>query len=297
MFEDGASADGAYVILTPPGTDWSRDNRAYHFWARTDRNGSFLIPAVRPGTYTVTAVGADQFDEFHLANQVVSGDRDLGTLRWQRVTFGTRLWQIGTADRSPGEFHGGNDFHHWGTWRDYPAQFPADVTFTIGQSAERNDWNYVQWNWYSRRNAWNIVFDLSHYPSGRATLTFGICMARGAEENGLADRRPASVQILVNDREITPLQVEPTDDDMGRSARQNTVYRVVRLTFEASLLRRGTNVIQLRHTAGRLYREGDLLGETAPGPGGIAYDAIRLEVADESVNSKQSAVISGPSAP
>lgn len=289
VFEDGTSAAGAYVILSPPGTEWSLENRGYHAWTRTDRNGSFLIPAVRPGLYTVTAVGADQFDEFHLPNQVVSGDRDMGILRWQRVTHGQRLWQIGTADRSPGEFHGGNNYHHWGTWRDYPSQFPADVTYTIGESTERNDWNYVQWNWYSHRNAWQIVFDLSHYPAGHATLTFGICMARGQGTNGLAAHQPVSLQVLVNHREIDPLQVEPTEDDMDRSARQNTAYRVVRLTFEASLLRRGTNIIQLRHAEGRLYRDGDSLGETGPGPGGISYDAIRLEVEDTSVTPSPSA--------
>jgi len=287
LFEDGTAAVGAYVILTPPGTDWSVENRGYRFWTRTDRNGSFLIPSVRPGTYALTAVGADQFEEFHFPNRVVAGDRDMGTIRWQRVTHGERLWQVGTVDRSPGEFHGGNDFHHWGNWRSYPAQFPADVTFTIGQSTERNDWNYVQWNWYNRRNAWQIVFDLPSYPTGRATLTFGICMARGQGNNGLAAQLPATVQVFVNAREIAPLLVEPTDDDMAHSARQNTVYRVVRLEFEAGLLRRGTNVIRLCHAMSRPYHEGDAVGETGPGPGGIAYDAIRLEVAEKPVSSEQ----------
>ena len=287
IFDDGTPAVGAYVILSPPGTDWSRDNRGYHAWARTDRSGNFLIPAVRPGLYTVTALGADQFDEFHLPNQVIKGDGDLGVLRWQRETHGDRLWQIGIADRSPGEFHGGENFRHWGPWRDYPGQFPSDITFTIGESTERNDWNYVQWNWYSRRNAWQIIFELPRYPTGQATLTLGICMARGQGANGLAAPQPVNVQVLVNHREIAPIQVESTEGDIGRSARQNAVYRVVRLPFEAGLLRRGTNIIQLRHIEGRLYRDGDPFGETAPGPGGIAYDAIRLELAEKPVNSER----------
>ncbi len=148
-FDGNTPAANASIILAPEGTHWSKENRGYHFWTETDANGRFRLEKVRPGRYSLFALGADQFHEFKQDGIVVTADSEtaLGKLMWKRVVHGRRIWQIGTADRSTGEFANGDDFHHWGLWRRYPTDFPEDVNFEIGKSDERKDWNFAHWNW------------------------------------------------------------------------------------------------------------------------------------------------------
>ena len=281
VFDDGTPAVDAWVILTPEGTHWSQENKGYHFWTRTDANGRFRLQQVRPDRYSLFALGADQFYEFKQNGIVVTAGEEtaVGRLTWQRVVRGRRVWQIGTADRSPGEFANGRDFHHWGLWRRYPTDFPQDVNFVIGKSQERADWNFAHWNWYSQNNAWNIAFDLDEKPTGKAVLTFGIAIARGHNARGFGDNKAAAeLQVWVNDAEVGVVRVASTGGDSYRSARQSTRYSVEEIAFDAGLLSSGANAISLRHALGNRYVQGEEKGESGAGPGCIAYDAIRLEI-------------------
>lgn len=281
VFDDGTPVVDAWVILTPEGTHWSQENKGYHFWTRTDANGRFRLQQVRPGRYALFALGADQFYEFKQNGIAVTAGEEtaVGRLTWQRVVRGRRVWQIGTADRSPGEFANGDDFHHWGLWRRYPTDFPQDVNFVIGKSQEREDWNFAHWNWYSQNNAWNIAFDLDEKPTGKAVLTFGIAIARGHNARGFGDnKKAAELQVWVNDTEVEVVKVASTSGDSYRSARQSTRYSVEEIAFDAGLLSSGANAISLRHALGNRYVQGEEKGESGSGPGCIAYDAIRLEI-------------------
>src|SRR5699024_4659072 len=51
---DGSSPEDAWVILSPPGVDWQEDAEEYVYSIRADAGGNFTVPAVRPGTYTLT---------------------------------------------------------------------------------------------------------------------------------------------------------------------------------------------------------------------------------------------------
>ena len=280
-FDDGTPAADAWVVLAPEGEHWSHENRGYHFWSRTDSQGRFNVQNVRPGRYGLFALGADQFFEFERSGVAVApgGETALGRLSWERVVRGRRVWQIGTADRSTGEYAQGDDFHHWGLWRRYPSDFPQDVNFVIGKSREREDWNFAHWNWYSQNNAWNIVFDLEEKPKGKAILTLGIAVARGHNARGFgANDRAAELQVWVNDRPVGLVEVESTGGDSYRSARQSTRYSVREINFDAEWLSRGENVISLRHALAHPYTEGEEKGERGSGPGCIMYDAIRLEI-------------------
>ncbi len=279
-YDHGLPAANAWVILSPEGTHWSQENRGYHFWTKTNEQGTFSLDKVRPGRYSLTTAGGNQFYEFQKDAIVVSADRvtRLRTLTWERVRHGRTIWQIGTADRSTGEFTNGNDFHHWGLWRRYPADFPEDVNFVIGQSKEASDWNFIHWNWYSKRNAWTIEFDLDTQPRGAAVLTFGIAGARGHGSKGFGSREDASLQVLANNAEIGQVITPSTGGDSYRSARQSTRYFVQEIQFDASTLRQGKNVITLRHERADAYKQGEPKGERGAGPGCIMYDAIRLEL-------------------
>jgi rhamnogalacturonan endolyase len=281
-FEDGTPARNAWVILSPEGTHWSKENLGYHFWSKTDQKGRFHIKDVRAGHYSLYTAGADQFYEFqHDGVEVSSGEEtQLKKLTWKRIRNGKQIWQIGTADRSTGEFANGDDFHHWGLWRRYPNDFPNDVRFIIGKSQERKDWNFVHWNWHSKKNAWEIVFELNAPPEGNAVLTVGIAAARGHKKGLGSNRTPAQVQVAANGKEVGTIIVESTGGDIYRSARQSTRYNVREIRLDAALLRRGVNSISFSHSSSEPYKVGDEKGEAGSGPGGILYDAIRFEITD-----------------
>jgi rhamnogalacturonan endolyase len=280
IFDNGLPAVDAWVILSPRGTHWSKENKGYHFWIKTDKEGHFTINKVRPGDYSLTAAGADQFYEFKKMGVEVSVNKTttLDTLTWKRVIHGKREWQIGKADRSTGEFRNGSDFHHWGVWRRYPTDFPEDINFIIGKSKEESDWNYIHWNWYSERNAWAIRFDLDTTPKGTATLTFGIAGARGHGANGFGSSNDTSLQVFANNAKVGKISTPSTGGDSYRSARQSTRYSVKEIKFNANILHKGQNVITLSHDLANRYKQGESKGESGAGPGCIMYDAIRLEI-------------------
>jgi rhamnogalacturonan endolyase len=280
-FDDGHPVADAWVILAPEGSHWSQENKGYHFWTRTDADGRFQLEQVRPGRYSLFGVGADQFYEFERDGIVVAAGEEatVGPLTWQRVVRGRRIWQVGTADRSTGEYANGDDFHHWGLWCRYPADFPQDVNFIIGKSKEREDWNFAHWNWYSQSNAWDIVFDLDEKPEGKAVLTFGIAAAKGYNvRGGGANGHAAELRVWVNDEEVGVVSVASTGGDSYRSARQSTRFSVEEIDFDAGLLSSGNNRISLRHALAHPYTQGEEKGESGSGPGCIMYDAIRLEI-------------------
>ena len=168
VFSGGEPARDTWIILSPPGINWSLETKGYHFWTKTDENGDFVIGDVRQGNYDLFAVGADQFHEYKREEIAVNANSttSLGTLVWNPVTHGRTIWQIGVADRSSGEFRNGDDYRHWGVWRRYPEQFPEDVHFIIGKSKERDDWNFAHWTWHSKTPEWKIEFEMEERHEG-----------------------------------------------------------------------------------------------------------------------------------
>jgi hypothetical protein len=109
-------------------------------------------------------------------------------------------------------------------------------------------------------------------------LTFGIAGARGHGSNGFGSRGEATLQVLANDVEVGTIITPSTGGDSYRSARQSTRYSVKEIRFDVGALRRGKNVITLRHARADAYKQGEPKGEKGAGPGCIIYDAIRLEI-------------------
>lgn len=289
-FTDGRPASNAWVILSPPGNNWSREVRGYHFWAKTDDQGRFTIEHVRAGAYILFATGADQFEESEREGVTVEagGTTSLGTVAWKPVVRGERIWQIGTADRSSGEFRNGDDYRHWGMWRRYPTDFPDNVHFVIGRSEERSDWNFAHWSWHSGDDpAWRIEFDMHYKTPGKAYLTFGIAASApyNASKKALSKEGTTDVRVLVNGREVGRIQAPFSGSVAPRSGRQSTTYSHVTLPFDAALLTEGENIISLQHETSDQYKAGDEVGERGAGPGYVMYDAIRLEIARPSTRS------------
>jgi rhamnogalacturonan endolyase len=275
---NGAPATGSTAILSNTGVDWSLASKGYNYWARLQADGSFHIDKVVPGFYTLSVTGADQPYDFvrQQVRIVANEDSNLGDIHWQPASHGKTVFQIGTFDRSAGEFCNGSDTRQFGMFRRYPEQFPHDVHYVIGQSRPDRDWNYAHWTIYNERPAWSILFSAQDL-HGTATLTIGIASAQPAHGQ-LTDLR-----IRVNGNQVGRIQLPKTGTAGYRGGTQDSPYHVEEISFSAALLHEGENTIELEHADALpakqfISRDGNSDEPAVGAPGQIMYDAIRLEV-------------------
>lgn len=268
----------------PQQQDWQRDAKYYQFWVRADARGRFSIPNVRPGDYWLRAIADGVLGEFVMTNVVVNAgfQTGVGSLEWQPVRYGKTVWQIGVPDRTAREFRHGDHYWQWGLYYKYVDEFPNDVNFVIGRSNWRTDWNYVQPPRISRRtnvgmvseedeaadaeamrhnpsggvqsSVWSIRFEMTNAPAGRATLRLAFC----------GTHRGCDVEVLVNGRSVGATGILPSTSAMQRDGiRAYWIERPV--AFDATLLKPGENVIQLKSHANSWSQ-------------GVMYDCVRLEL-------------------
>jgi len=258
--DSSLTMNGAWVGLAAPSPDWQQQSKGYQFWVHAAADGTFKIPQVRAGNYTLYAFVRGVLEEFRHDGVTVraGGTTELGNLSWQAQRHGRMLWQIGTPDRTAKEFRHGDDFRQWGLWQQYPVEFPRDVDFIIGQSRERTDWNYAQVNvqkdgqWTG--TTWKVEFDLPPGPvSGTATLRLALASAQNAK---LAIR----VNGTVIDRYLTG-----ADNAMIRAGIHGQ-YHLRDIPFNAAGLKPGRNVLTLSQEAGGNMQKS------------VMYDCLRLEL-------------------
>ncbi len=263
----------ARLILAEPVVDWQVAGRGYVFSAHAADDGAFTIRDVSPGAYTLYGFAPGVLGEFRLDDVVVSADRatDLGDLDWQPLSRGEALWEIGTPDRSAGEFRYGDQPRQFGLWNRYREDFPEGVEFRIGESEARADWNYCQpalqhpdGEW--RLPEWEVLFDLPDAPAGEPTLTIAIAGATGG----------ARLVARMNDAEIHR-EVFPHDSCVTRDAVEAGRYRLLTIPFPASLLTTGANTLSLKIENG-LPKPGPFNPLALPAKA-IMYDYLRLEIA------------------
>lgn len=266
---DGQPPAGARVILTPAGTPWNEQTRAYAFWTQVGKDGRFTLDKVVPGRYDLYLSGADQPQDFVQHDIQIEAGRalDLGRLEWRADHHGETLWQIGRFDHSAGEFRNGSGARLFEMYKRYPAQFPNDVDFSIGESREAQDWNYAQWTVFNRQPDWRIHFRVGHATAGRATLTIGFASAQPAPHHKETDLR-----VTINGTEIAAIHLPKTGTAGYRGSVQDSPYHLRTISFDASLLKTGENLLSLRHA--------DVIpfAEATTQPGQVMYDALRLEV-------------------
>ena len=284
-FPPGAPGFGPGRFGLPPYVDWQRDAKFYQFWARADAQGRFTISHIRPGTYTLHAIADGVLGEFTLTNLTVSAGetKALGRLTWAPARFGRTVWQIGVPDRTAREFRHGDHYWQWGLYFEYPKDFPKDVNFVIGQSDWRRDWNYVQpprllsskvrpigeddeqaedalsqevrsGGSEVSSTTWSVTFPMPEASRGRATLRLAFCGTHAG----------CNVEAIVNGRSVGETGVLPSTSAMQRDGIR--AYWVEKdIPFDAALLNRGTNVLQL-------------LSHAHSWSQGVMYDCLRLEV-------------------
>jgi rhamnogalacturonan endolyase len=274
--------------------DWAHDAKFYQFWSDGDEDGTFTIPNVRPGTYTLHAFGDGVLGEFAQSNITVEAGKtvDLTKLEWKPVRYGRQVWEIGYPDRTGGKFYKGDGANYWlwGWCLRYGDLFPNDITYTIGQSDYHKDWFFEQvphalseaWKnpeakdplnqrfgwvkvqgsdtWRSigqgRATIWTIKFNMDQTPKGQAALRVGLA---GADGNG-------GLAVNVNGQSAGSILPRPTN-----ALRYNTdksVWQECTLTFDAALLKPGENKMELTVPAGQVTT-------------GVVYDYLRLELNED----------------
>jgi rhamnogalacturonan endolyase len=277
---------------------WPHDAIYYQFWTDGAADGTFTIPNIRPGTYTLHAFADGVLGEFAQTDITVEAGKslDLGKIEWKPVRYGKQVWEIGYPNRNGGEFFKGDDYWLWGWGLRYPLLFPNDITYTIGKSDYRKDW-FFQQTPHSETTAWlnpeakdpaNQHYgwikaeSLKTYPStdgigpwrnygrGRATTwTIKFNVDRAVQGNatlrialGGADGG-GGLAIGVNGKAVGMLHPVATN-----SLRYNTdrgVWHEYAQPFDATLLKPGENVVTLTVPAGDLTT-------------GVSYDYLRLEL-------------------
>jgi len=273
--------------------DWAHDAKFYEFWADGKENGKFTIPNVRPGTYTLHAFADGVLGEFAATNITVAAGQslDLGKLDWKPVRYGKQVWEIGFPDRTADKFYKGDGANYWlwGWPVRYGDLFTNDITYTIGKSDYHKDWFFEQvphalsdawknpaakdplnqrfgwmktgtpdedmWETIGRGRAttWTIKFNMAKVSKGQATLRVALAGADGY--GGLA--------ISVNGHGVGIIR--PTATEALRYNTDKGVWHEYTQTFDATLLKKGGNEMQLTVPAGELTS-------------GVVYDYLRLEL-------------------
>jgi rhamnogalacturonan endolyase len=260
------SAANAWVGLANPveGKGWQFDSMGYQFWVRAGADGKFVIPHIRPGTYTLYAFTTGAVGEYSKADITVAAGKtiDLGELIWDVPHKGkTIAWEIGVPDRTAGEFRHGMDPRKDYIWEHFDRDFPNPLVYTIGQSNPATDWNYAQTRYGMSEpptpHTWKINFDLPSAPAGDATLTLAIASAQRAR-----------IRITINDAVKPLVELAPSVQNGNAMLRlsNHAKYCVEYVTIPAAQLHAGSNTIAL------------VLTRAQPADAHVMYDYVNLEL-------------------
>jgi rhamnogalacturonan endolyase len=176
---------------------------------------------------------------------------DIGTVTWTPSDAGrTTRWKIGEADRTGGEFSLGRAPRGWFL----PGLVPGDLTFTIGESKESEDWYYAQ----TEKGTWTVAFNLPAAQTGTAFLTISA---------SLTDGDSPTVAVNGDASGISGAVPSGTDSTLSRQTVRSGFPRAGTLTFDAARLKAGANTITFTRAAAQ--------GNNT----GLGYDCIKLQVA------------------
>ena len=243
------SADSVQVVLAEPGGDFMDQGKKYIYWATTGKDGQFTIKGVRPDSYTLYAYAlkGDITDQLEVNNIDVAGEAmDLGEVNWTPNRYADELLLIGQNNRRADGFNISDSLRAYGLWN----KVPENLTFTVGESKEANDWYYAQ----CHNGVWTILFNSDKTYTGLAHLSFSVA----------GQANSAKVQCALNGTNIGDRFGFSNDACIYRSATQAGHHRYKVINFNAGLIKKGQNRLTLTMSG---------IGSN----GGMMYDCIKLE--------------------
>jgi len=242
---------GAWVGLALPeetAGNWQFQGADYQYWTRAGTDGSFTVPHVRPGAYTLYAFTSGAVGGFSHGGVAVRAGaaQPLGALTWEVPHPGKRLlWEIGVPDRSAAEFrHGRTDYFTPYLFSDFSRELPNPLEYDVTRNDWATAWNYAQTS-YTVAGAsvpwkWRIHFPLTAPPRGDAVLTIAFA---SADQSRLA--------VYVND-ESKPLETISPPNAGGNALIREAIhakYGVSYVHIPPSRLKSGGNVITLMQSS------------------------------------------------
>jgi len=265
-----------HVGLTDPDAFWQRDAKHYQFWTLGAADGSFTLPAVRAGRYTLVAFADGVLGEFVKEDIEVpaGGTLDLQDLSWKPRREGRQVFEIGIPNRNGSEFRMGSDFRDPEVVLKYAQAFPQDVTYTVGQSDFSQDWPYLHVPHNTakdvkvlpffgimgegRATPYRIRFQLDAAPAAKASATLRLAICGTAA--------PA-LDVSLNGGKAGSVPLQQTRDGVITRHGSHGIWYETDFRFDGRRLKKGWNELTLTVPAGSLNS-------------GILYDYIRLELAD-----------------
>jgi len=263
--------------------DWQRDAKFYQFWVQATDEGTFSIPNVYPGTYTLRAFADGVLGEFARTDVEIEAGRmiDLGRIQWTPLRYGRQLWDIGVANRNSREFLKGGDYYHDGMQAMYAELFPEDVRYVVGksdftrdiyfqhvphldeeaskaaaeQAAKKGQRFFFGPPQVGKATPWTIEFDLPEAPvAERAILRLAI--------SGTGAPR---IEVEVNGKAAGEVELAMPDSTFSERNGIQGIWYQRELAFDTVMLKAGSNAITLTVPAGNLGA-------------GVMYDYVRLEL-------------------
>ncbi len=244
----GQEVGNIKVVLGAPGADLLAQGGKYMYWTLTEEDGSFSIPAVRKGSYSLYAYATTGTitDELCVDDiEVEDADTDLGEIEWSPLTFEHLLWNIGENNRLADGFNCSDRPRAYEAWQ----WQPASVEFVVGESDPAVDWYNAQ----TKNGTWTVKFNLDREYAGDALLTASIAGVSNSP----------TITATVNGKSKTAWSLKD-DGSIRRSATLAGRHIVKTFSFPASDLQIGEN--EITFTASNCKDKS-----------GVLYDCIKLE--------------------
>lgn len=239
----GLNASGAWIGLSQPGPggNWQYESNGYQYWIKADAGGSFSIPNVRPGAYTLSAFIDGAVGEFEKTDVMVKpGSNFVGDLEWNVPHVGKSIaWEIGVPDRRAAEFRHGDDYFQGYLWKNFSREWPNPLIYTVGKSNPARDWNYAHGAYIKdekcQKWAWEVRFNLPRISDkGNARLV----IAWASSERG-------KVHVALNGGNIAVATPPVSGGNALLRQAIHAKYSFSNIDFPVSLLKTGTNVLSL----------------------------------------------------
>ncbi len=255
-FKPGVKGQKAWVgvvIISNPEGEWQFEEKNYQYWVKTDADGNFTIPNVRPGTnYTFFGYSDGAVGDFSMANVSVTAGAatDLGTVTWNIPrNKGNLVWEIGYPNRKANEFKMGDfDYCEGFAHNKFASVFANPIEYDVAGKDWANKLPYAHSVYVNTDQTlstwkWRLNFTLpSDIPTtGNATLTIAY-----------AGNDHAQQWIYVNNENSTFNTYYPENGGGNGLLRQTNYakYSTKTITIPMSRLRPGANTITLLNPSG-----------------------------------------------